>query len=380
MSRLATAVLAVTLTLGTTAASAQSDPAPCETVRTLTALQDQIADGDSVAQAAHAKAILRAGRAFVKAKPAVWADRRNARALVVYLFSGGDARTMAATVAATQIAPGLEDLYAGAIAYGIGDDDTARAKLMAIDPKTQPSGLGGHLALVQATLVTHQDQAKAIALLDLARLLEPGTLVEEAALRKEMSLIGATGDLAKFALLTRRYLGVFEHSFYAENFRELVARTAMDVGADDTAEAGAKLARLMTGLGQAERRRLYLAIAHVAVVAGRTTMAALAGEEARKLSRPDDTEAARAMVYYGAAAIIGTDYELGKTALAGAAAERLDASDRALRTSALGIAETIRQPLAAAQSTSMQTQDASVSADAERSLAAADTVLKAATP
>ncbi len=352
------------------------DPQPYETVRALEALQDRIASGDAASQAAHARAVLRAARTFVKAKAEVWTDKRNARALVLYLFSGGDAKTVAASVPIGVIAPSVADLYAGALAYGVGDDATARERLMGIDAKVQPGGLGGHLALIQATLAANADQAKAVGLLDLARLLAPGTLVEEAALRKEMSLIGPTGDLNKFALLTRRYLGAFARSSYAQNFRELVARTAIEIGSDDTPGADKRLAQLMTGLEAGERRRLYLAIAHAAALAGRMTMATYAGTEARKLSRPGDEDSLRATIYYGAAAIVGDSYDDARHQLTDASVDRLGAGDRALRASALAVAEIIRQPMQADRAASAQAGAGEIVTAAERSLAASDGALK----
>ena len=376
MRRLAPALLTIWLAMGVGAARAD-DPQPYETVRALEALQDRIAGGDAASQAAHARAVQRAARVFVKAKAEVWADKRNARALVLYLFSGGDAKTVADAVPIGVIAPSVSDLYAGALAYGVGDDATAREKLMGIDPKVQPGGLGGHLALIQATLAANADKAKAVGLLDLARLLAPGTLVEEAALRKEMSLIGATGDLDKFSLLTRRYLGAFARSSYAQNFRELVARTATELGSDETPGADQRLARLMTGLDPAERRRLYLAIAHAAALAGRMTMATYAGSEARKLARPGDQDLARATIYYGAAAIVGDSYDEVRRQLTDIPIDRLGAGDRALRDSALAVAEIIRQPMQMDRAASAQASAAGMVTDAERALAESDGALRA---
>ena len=377
MKQLAPALLAVWLVAGIGAARAD-DPQPYETVRALETLQDRIAGGDAASQASYGRAVQRAARIFVRAKAEVWTDKRNARALVLYLFSGGDAKTVADAVPIGVVAPAVADLYAGALAYGVGDDATAREKLMGIDPKVQPGGLGGHLALIQATLAANADKAKAVGLLDLARLLAPGTLVEEAALRKELSLIGATGDLDKFSLLTRRYLGAFPRSSYAQNFRELVARTAIELGSDEAPGADRRLAQLMTGLETAERRRLYLAIAHAAALAGRMTMATFAGSEARKLSRPSDEDLARATIYYGAAAIVGDNYDDARRQLTEASVDRLGAGDRALRDSALAVAEIIRQPIQTERAASAKASAIAVAADAERSLAESDDAVKAA--
>ncbi len=353
---------------------------PYEAIRSLQKLQDRMADGDAVAQAAHARTIDTVATAFAEAKPSTWGDKRNARALILYLFSGGSAPVIAAAIPPDALPQAYRALYVGALAYGSGDDEAAKTSLSPIDARTLPSGLGGHLALLQATLAGAGDASKAVALLDLARLLEPGTLVEEAALRKEMSLIGATGDLDKFALLTRRYLNAFGRSIYADNFRQLVATSATQVGGADTAEAAGKLAKLTAGLEPRERRRLYLLIAREAVVAGRLNMAAIAGATAKGLAQGSaqgaDADAARAALYLGAATIAGTRYEEGVAALMAVAPGRLDAKDRALRASALALADMIRAPVAPAAADTHAAATNVVAIDAERALNAADTALK----
>ena len=365
------------LACASTVAPADTDVSPYEAMRGLQALQDRIALGDAQAQAAHAKAILRTARAFTTAKPAIWHDKRNARALVVYLFSGGDPSTIEDAIPLSVIAVEIRPLYEGALAYGRGDDAVARTRLMPIDPKTVASGLGGHLALIQATLSAADEPAKAIALLDVARLLEPGTLVEEAALRKEMSLIGASGDPEKFAFLARRYLSAFPRSIYAENFRQLVAKTVMQLGTNDTPEAAAKLGRLMSALDRGERRRLYLAIARESLLSGRFTMATLAGGEAAKLSAKGDADEARANVYVGAATIIGSHYEAGLSELTQVPPNRLDGGDRALRASALAVADIIRRPPRNGPGSDLKNQaSAALVVDAERSIATAQALLE----
>ena len=372
------AVIAILLLGSAAPVFATGDTAPYEAMRSLQALQDRIATGDSIAQAAHAKAILRTGRIFAAAKPALWQDKRNARALITFLFSGGSPAGIVEAIPTDLVAPEVKTLYEGALAYALGDDLTARAKLLPIDARSMPSGLAGHLALIQATLAAAEDAPKAIALLDTARLLEPGTLIEEAALRKEMSLIGASGDLDKFTLLSRRYLGGFSHSMYADNFRSLVAQAAMQLGAGNSEEAAHKLGKLLGGLEKVERRRLYLAIAHQALLAGRMEMAASAGTEAGRLAGHDDPDAARAQIYIGAAEIVGAKYEAGVAALGGVAPERLDARDRALRLSALAVADVIRKPPSMNDGGVERSEaTAALLTAAERSLQIADTILRA---
>lgn len=375
MRRLAVAALAATfLAFATTGLRAETSPV--EAVRSLQQLQDRIAEGNAIAQAAHAKAIQRTTRAFVNAKLTSWSEPANARALVLYLFSGGNAAAINEVVPAGVVAAEYRTLFTGALAYGLGDDEKARATLKAIDPKSLPSGLGGHLALVQATLVAENDRKGAIALLDLARLLEPGTLIEEAALRKEMSLIGATGDVEKFGFLARRYLGAFSRSVYADNFRQLVAAAAMQIGAGDSDEAAQRLSRLAANLEKGDRRRLYLSIAREAVLAGHTKMAAMAAEEAGRIAPKSSDEEARAMVYLGAATVVGDRYDRGVKALQEVVSTRLGTRDQALRDAAIAVADMIRRP-AAADSNGQAAKTYAIADDGERALAKADLLLGA---
>ncbi len=381
MTPLTHRVAAALLSLGVAAGAgapraAEIEAAPYETIRSLQKLQDRMAGGDVVAQAAHARIIGAIATTFADAAPSTWSDKRNARALITYLFSGGSAPAIAAAIPASALPQAYRTLYAGALAYGGGDDEAAKASLMPIDARTLPSGLGGHLALLQATLAAAGDAPRAVSLLDLARLLEPGTLVEEAALRKEMSLIGAGGDLDKFALLTRRYLNAFGRSIYADNFRQLVAASATQLGGMDTAAAAAKLAKLTAGLEPRERRALYLAIAREAVIAGHLKMAALASATAQGVAQGSDGETARAALYLGAATIAGPRYEAGIAALMAVAPRRLDAKDRALRASALALADVIRAPNVPADTNVGGEASNAAAVDAERALSAADRVLK----
>ncbi len=384
MKRLASGIVTALLSLGVMATgtdptlAAEPEVAPYEAIRSLQKLQDRMASGDVVAQTAHARTIGAIATSFADAKPSAWSDKRNARALIVYLFSGGSAPAIAAAIPASALPQAYRTLYVGALAYGSGDDEAAKASLMPIDARTLPSGLGGHLALLQATLAGTADAPRAVVLLDLARLLEPGTLVEEAALRKEMSLIGAAGDLDKFALLTRRYLNAFGQSIYADNFRQLVAESATQLGSADTEEAAAKLAKLTAGLETRERRRLYLAIAREAIIAGHLRMGALASETAKGLASGSDGDAARAGLYLGAATIAGAHYEAGVAALTAVAPGRLNGKDRALRASALALAEMIRAPAAATDTKAHGETPNVVVAEAERALSAADAALKQA--
>lgn len=345
MRRLLPAALVL---LGLVGAARASDTPPYKTMRAMQALEDRVAAGDAVAQAARAKAVARLGQTFAAMDGETWRDLRNSRALVNYLFGGGDAASLARAIPPESVHKDAAALYRGALAYSTGDDEGARTLLLPIDAKTLPTGLAGHLALVQAVLVAPTDKTKAAALLDLARLLEPGTLVEEAALRKEMSLFDETGDFDKLSLLERRYQTAFAASFYAENFRQLVGEMAGRAGDENNASGNAHLARLLAPIARDARLRLFLAIARREMLAGRSTSAAFAALEAGKLADKNSPDAARADLYFGASAIVADRYEAALAALAAVRPERLDPRDQVLRVAALDMAKILRAGAGAA--------------------------------
>lgn len=334
-------MLATALMAGSATVRAAPDPQPYRVMQTLQSLEDRIAKGDTIAQASHDKAMSRVGRDFAAMRPETWQDVRNARALISYLFSGGHAAIIAQAIPATVVNKAFTALYEGALAYGSADDERARTLLLNIDANALPAGLAGHLALVQATLCETNDRKKAIALLDLARLTEPGTLVEEAALRKELSLVGEDGDVDKLALLLRRYQTVFARSVYADNYLQLLAGLAKRAADANTEADNVRLERFLSSLGKDERRRLYLNIARTEVIAGHLTSATFAANAASKLAAHGDRDEARAMLYFGAAAIVGNQYDLALASLNGAVPSRLETKDATLRTSALDLAASL---------------------------------------
>ncbi|TGQ47026.1 chemotaxis protein MotC, partial [Mesorhizobium sp. M1C.F.Ca.ET.210.01.1.1] len=88
----------------------------------------------------------------------------------------------------------------GVIGYLNGRPGEAIEALRPIDPMTQPSDLGAFLALVKGSLLATDQPTAALMLLDEAKLLSPGTLVEEAALRRSVGIAVTQGDAARFAL------------------------------------------------------------------------------------------------------------------------------------------------------------------------------------
>jgi chemotaxis protein MotC len=317
---------------------------PYELVRALQAVQDGIANGDTAAHGGHIAMIRQLGEKFLAADPGVWGNAQNAQAVVIYLLSGG----------APQLVRKLprdkmnvdERLLNGALAYVEGHQDEARELLKDVKPRTLPSGLGGQVALVQGALFARSEASLAIERLDDARLLLPGTLVEEAALRREILLVGQAEEFDKFEFLTLAYLRHYRNSIYSSDFwqRFSAGLTQSSIALDD--RRFARVAALLEQIDRASRLKHYLMIARAALVRGRLAVTLLAGERALTLSADASAERERAHFFRGAARVLTDEYDGGLAELKALDRSKLPERDVLLLNATVQLALDIRKPIA----------------------------------
>ncbi len=383
-------VLAALLT-GAAQAADEAPAAPYELARTLQTLQAQMAGGNAAAVAAQRGLLGAMEKAFLAADPSVWTDARNARAVVTFTMSGGSPRVLQ-TLIAGKVALGVPtELAAGALAYLENREDEAKKLLLPFDARALPPTLAGQVALVQAGLIAREDLTRAISLLDSARLLMPGTLVEEAALRREVFLVAQTGNLDRFEFLSRQYLRRFGTSIYAEDFRQRFATAVARLSLDDGAGRFPRLEAILKTSDPENQRALFLQMAQAAVVHGRIATASSAAKDALALAPIGSGDFMRAQLYEAAAGVAGDDIAKTTAQLRAVNRRQLNRRDGDLLAAAVAVADEVGaqpdapvllDPVAAVAadpargegwvSKTMQT--------AEAGLAAADALLDEATP
>jgi chemotaxis protein MotC len=315
---------------------------PYALVRSLQAVQDGIAGGDSAAHGSHPALIKQIGEKFLAADPNVWSNPQNGQAVVVYLLSGG----------APQLVRKLprdrlnvdSRLFDGALAYVEGRQDEARELLKDIKPRAIPSSVSGQIALVQGTLLFNSDPSVAIERLDDARLLLPGTLVEEAALRREIMLVAQAEDFDKFEFLTRAYVRRYRNSVYAGDFwqRFASAMTRSSLALDE--RRFQRIVAMLEEIDRASRLKLYLLISRAALLRGRIAVLRLASEQALRLGPEADLE--RTHLFRGAARALGDEYDGGLAELKAIDRTKLPERDVALLNATIQLALDVRKPAA----------------------------------
>lgn len=290
---------------GLTVLPAHAEPVtpPYEMVRTLQSLQAQVAQGNSQALAAQRALLLRMEKDFMDAPAVVWQDPRNARAAVVHLLSGGHPAVVRELMKFDPLPMVDVDLMNGALAYVEGREQQAAELLSGFDPRELPPSLGGHVALALAAVTVRDKPETALTYLGLARLLLPGSLVEEAALRREVFVAGTLDDIERFQSLSITYLRRFRNSIYAPDFRRRFMMAIDTLGFAQSPEKFALIESLFNEFDEDTQRMLYLRMARTALLHGQLEIVGKVVDRAIPLAMGGTHEEALLKIYKAAASM-----------------------------------------------------------------------------
>ncbi|UCI27947.1 chemotaxis protein MotC [Mesorhizobium sp. B2-8-5] len=328
------------------AAFAQDALQPYQLVRSLQLVQDRIAGGDHAALPMQAKLLEMIDARMRDANAEDFKEPKNFRALLVYGMSGGNPVTVAAAASRAVTDPQSLAIAKGVVAYLSGQPAQAIEMLKPIDPMSVPADLGAFLALVKGSLLAADDPSAALALLDEARLLSPGTLVEEAALRRSVGIAAAQGDAARFALASTQYVASFLYSPYASQFADAfvsgVITLHMAISQDKIAD--------ITSMMDPEREKvIYLRIARRAAIDGMTELSAFASAKA-ELGRNGDgnRDDPRTQLYSSLSTMTSANVDEVRAKLGKIDRGKLSQGDRDLLDAAQAVAGEVMAPVKAA--------------------------------
>ncbi|MFU0505470.1 chemotaxis protein MotC [Pseudaminobacter sp. NGMCC 1.201702] len=267
--------------------------APFQMVRSLQLVQDRIAAGDHAAMPMQRKLLEMIDARLIAADKEIFDEPRNYRALLVYGMSGGNPATIEKVLSRLNLDEEKRGIGRGVLDYLNGQTISARSTLGPIDPMKLEPGLGAFLALVKGSVASAENPQAALKLFDTVRLLGPGTLIEEAALRRSIDLAAGLGETERFTLASTQYVNRYLLSPYAAQFADSFVSGVV------TLQASVDLERIadITAMMDAERRRtIYLRIARRAAIEGFKDLAAFASAKAEE-STPAGTKDPRALLY-----------------------------------------------------------------------------------
>ncbi|MBA8879809.1 chemotaxis protein MotC [Phyllobacterium myrsinacearum] len=278
-------------------------PEPYLLVRSMRMLQDQVASGKPEALPMLNRVLGHIAGQLETTKPEVWQKPANAYAILIYLLNGGNPQVVRTILMTTKLESISPKLVAGSLAYADGNPLGIVDNFSGELPPDVPSELVASISLVTAAQLAAIDAPTALKRLDYIRLTAPGTLLEEAALRRGLMMAANLGDKDKVRLLARNYLQRFALSPYSEDFfRQLVDAIMVlkNKISDDEIEEMASLA--WTGA----RLPFYLRIARGAIVVGDMQRARFMSGKAEALAQSLKADDTQARLYFGISNV-GTD-------------------------------------------------------------------------
>lgn len=315
------------------AAAASSALQPFQMIRSLQLVQDRIANGDHAALPMQRKLLEMIDERMRNATADDLAEPRNFSALLIYAMSGGNPVTLDLALSKLDPASPARPLAEALRAYLGGNFKDAGSSLAAVDPQT----LGDHapfVALVRGTVLSGENPDAALADLDVARLLAPGTLVEEAALRRSLLIAVSASKPEVFERAASSYVRRFLRSPYASQFAEAFVSglAAMYAGLD----AG-RMAEILTWMTPEQAETIALRMSRQAAIANDSAMIAFA----ERLAAGEPAADPRALLYSSLGGVASPEVADTLSTLQSIDRSRLSEGDRALLDAATGIARTV---------------------------------------
>ncbi|WP_419909669.1 chemotaxis protein [Hoeflea sp.] len=320
----------------------EADLAPYKIVRSLQFVQDSVVQGDHSAGEMQRHLLKIVDANLRAADQGVFEDERNVEAAFIYAMSGGNPETLVLLVERDIDERFDRRLTTALNAYFSGSPEAARPVFQQLLPEFADSRIGAYLMLVTANVVAARDEQEALRLFDWARLLAPGTIIEESSLRRATHISSRIGDTNRALDNAERYVRRFLHSPYASQFVDIfvyaIVYHSQSVDRD-------RVEYILSLMDRPRQREIYLRMARMGTIAGKEDIALLAASRAEALSgETRDVVRDLAGFYAGIARVPTSDVTEAIETIAAIPDDKLSQRDRALRDAAKTIARQVTAP------------------------------------
>lgn len=328
---------------GATAVASASGLQPYQMSRSLQLVQDRIADGDHAAMPMQTRLIEMIDERLRHADSEVFEDARNFDALLIYGMSGGNPATFEAVVARLDLDEERMVLADGVKHYSAGNLAAARQAFTDVELDRWSPGVAAFAALVKGSVIVGSEPQLAIGFFDQARLLAPGTLVEEAALRRAIAVHATAEDSDRFMLAASQYARRFLRSPYASQYAQALVSgiSAMFDHIDRR-----KIEDTLAWMTSEQAQTIYLRLARQAAIDGHDSMLEFASAKARQIAGTEEGgNDVRSLLYSSIASVTSDTVDTVVLQLRQIDRSQLSAGDRELLEAAEAIAaEVVARP------------------------------------
>ncbi len=228
----------------------------------------------------------------------------------------------------------------GAIAYAEGRVADALLAFADVDAAALPPIARAQYHLTYGVMLAKTQPDQAMKNFAKARLEAPGTLIEEAALRREALLNISKPEV--FIKLVRSYLHRFAASPFASAFISQFAFSIADLRNDIQNSIMSQLDQLLAPARSEDRQNFYSILARSSLIGGNSVLTDFATLRAVHAVK-DPSQLLSARLYRAAFEIAGDNYVSAADELHSLMRVPLQASDREILSAAISVAEELRR-------------------------------------
>lgn len=285
---------------------------PWRLIRRLQLLQDRIARGKKGALKNYRRALVAVSQNMLADNSKeTWNHERNIMAAATYLLIGGNPKAGQHAFEISELSLIQKKPLAAALAYVERKYGRANRLLSEFEVKVLPSSARGQFALVKAMVMPSAKSKEASIFLEQARRYSPGTLTEEAALRRLIRIAGEhiseEGGVDHLLTNANAYFRHYSKSTYVTDFLRNYGFGIVRSPAEKGSVVLEHLQRSFEKLKKTHQVFLIAIVARNSVVLGKIELGQWASSWLLKNVASDDKLRARIELYQIATSILNPD-------------------------------------------------------------------------
>lgn len=315
---------------------------PTREIRALQRLQDRLVAGVPNSFDLYRSRLIKAGKVLKSVDSETWQYKKNLDAMALFTLIGGDPRVGKMARSKTKLSKNHTLYLDAALAYSSGRLGRAYVLFKKIEFKHLPVSTAAQFAIVKSMLFGRHDAKLAKDYLNFAREFAPGTLAEEAALRRLIRMSSDDKDVKLFMRISRIYISRFKNSFYFNDFLKNYAYSLVRMPKTSEDEILTSLKKLFKSLKSNQQLAVASYVSGITTEMGMFKLSAWTAKSALSLSRKNGKLHTRMKLYHLASTVTNLGAVDGiMDMIEGINDDILNAKDKQLYNSIIALSERI---------------------------------------
>ena len=304
---------------------------PWRLVRNLQLVQDDIVNGINGAQREYRDQLINASTILLSQSPKIWQNERNLNAIALYVLIGGDIAVGKKAMKESMLDQNKKMPLKAALSFSGRRFREAHNLMTKLDHTKLPASMSAQFALAKSMVTSSTDLDQAAKFLDDARRLAPGTLIEEASLRRSTRIAGEQRKFKRFKFITSTYLFRFHKSQYFGGFLRDFAFGLVRMPKENSVGSANYMKDFFKRLNNRQKLMIATYVARNATIMGKTEIARWASNFAIEGLKPGSKLHTRMLLYSSASGMANQEHFKGSIiSLAKVDREILDENDKKL--------------------------------------------------